>query len=93
MYFKEDTIFFIKLLILAGWIEILKEKNGLNPGTAITPGQHKLLLSQLKGSLVACADTFRDKILLGGSQSRKHKGPPPSFYTTAESIHSAQLAY
>ena len=56
------------------------------PGTAIMPGQHGMLLSRPKGSLVPCADTFRDKLLLDGSQSREHKGPPPSFNTTAESM-------
>ena len=63
--------------------------SGLNPGNAITPGQHGLLLSWPKGSLVPCADTFRDKLLLDGSQSREHKGPAPSFNTTTESMHSA----
>ena len=69
-----------------------EKKSGLNPGTAITPGQHGLLLSRPKGSLVPCADTFRDKLLLDGSQSRGHKGPPPSFNTTAESMHSAHIS-
>ena len=51
------------------------QKSGLNPGTAITPEQDGLLLSRPKGSLVPCADTFRDKLLLDGSQSREHKDP------------------
>ena len=50
------------------------------------------LLSRPKGSLVPCAETFRDKLLLDGSQSREHKGPPPSFNTKAESMHLAHIS-
>ena len=67
-------------------------KSGLNPDTAISLGQHGLLLSRRKGSVVPCANTFRDKHLLDGSQSREHKGPPPSFVTTVESMHSAHIS-
>ena len=62
-------------------------KSGLNPGTAITLGQNGLLLSRPMGSLVPRGNTVRDKLLLDGSQSREHL--PPSFNTTAESMHLA----
>ena len=51
-----------------------------------------MLLSRPKGSLYPCADTFRAKLLLDGSYSREHKGPPLSFDTTAESMHSAHIS-
>ena len=35
-------------------------------GTAIISGKHGMLLSQTRGSVVHCLDTFRDKILLNG---------------------------
>ena len=56
------------------------------------PGQHGMLLSQPKDSLVPCADTFRDKLLLDGSYSREDKESPPSLHTTAESLHICLLS-
>ena len=46
--------------------------------------QNGLLLFQTVRLLIPCATTFRDKQLFGGSQSREHKGFPPSRDTMAE---------
>ena len=45
--------------------------------------------SHPKGSLVTCANTFKDKLLLDGSHSREHKGHTTYFDNTAESMYSA----
>ena len=56
MLFNKFLVMIHVVLNFSQWIHIyilpLQEKSGLNPGTAITPGQHKLLLSRLKGLLV-----------------------------------------
>ena len=53
--------------------------------------QRLIEMAKTQKCIVPCADTFTDKLLLDGSQSREHKGPPPLLDTTAELMHSTHF--